>query len=133
MILIPTRVGPSRIHGNGLFTLDDIPAGTPVWRHQPGFDQVLPPALLASLPPTTRDHVRWFGFFLAEDGGWHLSGDHACFMNHADQPNTGAVEDGTPEVTTVTLWPLRAGEELTCDYRTFDAAASEKLGPVPAA
>jgi len=127
MILIPTRVGPSAIHGNGLFAAADIPPGTPVWRHQPGFDQVIPPEVLGSLPEAAQAHVRWFGFLSTEDGGWHLSGDHACFMNHSDAPNTGESAPTERDVITVALRPIRAGEELTCDYRAFDTAAEAKL------
>jgi len=128
MILIPNRVGPSAIHGNGLFATADIPAGTPVWRHQPGFDQVIPPEVLGSLPEAAQAHVRWYGFLSTEDGGWHLSGDHACFMNHSDVPNTGASSPTDGAMVTVSLRPIRAGEELTCDYRAFDTAAGAKLG-----
>ena len=130
MMLIPVRVRPSQIHGLGLFTVEVVPAGTPIWRFQPGFDQVFSPAAFAALPAPAQAHVRWFGFVRAEDDHWVLSGDHACFMNHALAPNTGAPGAGTRNVTTVALSEIAAGEELTCDYLTFDAAADEKLKPV---
>lgn len=128
MLLIRTRVAPSRIHGLGLFAAEFVARGTPVWRFQPGFDQAFSPAQLAALPPLTREHVRWFGFVRREDGHFILSGDHACFMNHAADPNTGALPEAPPPVTTVALRDIAAGEELTCDYRAFDAEAGRKLG-----
>lgn len=131
-MLIPVRVAPSRIHGLGLFAVEAIPAGTPVWRFQPGFDQMFSPAAFAALPAPAQAHLRWFGFVRAEDGGWVLSRDHACFMNHSASPNTGAAGAGGGEVMTVALRDLAAGEELTCDYRTFDAAAAQKLGEAAA-
>ncbi len=127
MMLIRVRVGPSRIHGLGLFTVAPAPAGTPVWRFEPGFDQVFPPTAYAALPALVQAHLRWFGFARAEDGAWVLSGDHACFMNHSTSPNTGAGDTQAGAVTTVALRDLAAGEELTCDYRTFDAEAARKL------
>lgn len=42
MILIPARVAASRIHGLGLFAVEPIPRGTPVWRFVPGFDPLFP-------------------------------------------------------------------------------------------
>lgn len=123
-MLIRVRVGPSPIHGLGLFALEDVPAGTPVWRYQPGFDQDFSAAAFATLPPPAQAHLRWFGFVRAPDRHWVLSGDHACFMNHASAPNTGAPDAGGGTVTTVALRDIAAGEELTCDYQAFDAAAA---------
>ncbi len=148
MILVPTQVRPSAIHGMGLFTVEPIAKGTPFWRFHAGFDQVFarkteieghplirPPGTFSpiggegweSLPETTRRHLRWFGWVSREDGSVILSGDHACFMNHSPAPNTGLPEDATPPFTTVALRDIAAGEELTCDYHAFDADAAWKL------
>jgi SET domain-containing protein len=124
MMLIAVQVRPSQIHGLGLFTVAVVPAGTPIWRFRSGFDQVFAPAALAALPAQAQAHVHWFGFVRSEDDHWVLSGDHACFMNHAAEPNTGAEGSVGGEVTTVALRAIAAGEELTCDYRAFDAAAA---------
>lgn len=127
-MLIRVCVGPSRIHGLGLFAVEAIPAGTPIWRFEPGFDRVLSPAAVAALPAPAQVHVRWFGFVRSQDGAWVLSGDHACFMNHSPAPNTGAIQVGRSDGTTVALRDIAAGEELTCDYRAFDLEAAQKLG-----
>lgn len=127
MLLIPTQVAPSRIHGLGLFARVAVPAGTVVWRFVPGFDQVLTPAQVAALPGPARAHVEWFGYCRLADGCWVLSGDLACFMNHAQPPNTGAPPDQPDAPYTVARRDLVAGEELTCDYFAFDAAAAQKL------
>ncbi|MFN0068639.1 MAG: SET domain-containing protein [Limisphaerales bacterium] len=128
MLLIPARVGPSAIEGNGLFAVVPIPAGTPVWRFQPDFDRAFVPAAVAALPPPAREHLARFAWFRRDDGHAILSGDHACFMNHADLPNTGLPPGAVDPETTLALRDIAAGEELTCDYRAFDAAAAEKLG-----
>ena len=110
MILIPVRVGPSRIHGQGLFCVEPVAAGTPVWKFQAGFDRAFPPAAFEALPPEARTHVRWFAYFDGEADAWILSGDHACFMNHDPRPNTGTAEGATGAVVTVALRDLAAGE-----------------------
>jgi len=46
-------------------------------------------------------------------------------MNHSDRPNVGMNPSGTAD--TVALRAIAAGEELTCDYRTFDLEWQEKL------
>lgn len=128
MMLIRTRVGPSAIHGLGLFAAESVAKGTPVWRFERGFDQEFSSEEAAALPAHTREHLRGYGFVSREDGRIVKSGDHACFMNHAAPPNTGAARGATGPVTTVALRDIAAGEELTCDYGAFDADAEWKLG-----
>jgi hypothetical protein len=128
VILIPTRVAPSAIHGLGLFTAAPVPAGTPVWRFVPGFDQAFAPAAVAALPAPARAHLKWFGWVRRDDGHVVLGGDHACFMNHAPAPVTGVPPGAADPGVTLALCNLPAGEELTCDYRAFDADAAWKLG-----
>jgi hypothetical protein len=128
MMLIRTRVAPSAIHGLGLFTVEPVPRGTPVWRFQPGYDFAITPEQFAALPAPAREHTRWFGHLDRATGNYLRSGDHACFMNHSSAPNTGAPADATAPVTTIALRDLAAGEELTCDYRAFDADVAWKLG-----
>ncbi len=127
MMLIPTRVGPSQIHGQGLFTVEPVVAGTPVWRHEAGFDRTYSPEAFSALSPLLQQHLRWFAYRDARDH-YVLSGDHTCFMNHSDSPNTGAPAGVVEVVHTVALRDLAAGEELTCDYFAFDQDAAKKLG-----
>lgn len=130
MMLVRTRVAPSAIHGMGLFAVGAIPYGTPVWRFQPGFDRAFSPEAMAALPAAAQAHLRWFAYLDLSSGSWVLSGDHTCFMNHAALPNTGALAHATEPITTVALCDIAPGDELTCDYRTFDAEARQKLGTV---
>ena len=131
MLLVRTKVGPSSIHGMGLFALDPIPKGTPIWRFEAGFDHCFSPTQFAALPPLAREHTRWFCFLSRETGDIILSGDHACFINHSPKPNTGAPPDCGPSVVTTALRDISAGEEITCDYFAYDADAFWKLGLVP--
>jgi hypothetical protein len=128
MLLVRTRVRPSAIHGLGLFAVEALPRGTPVWRFERGFDQEFTPEQFAAFPPVVQQHIRWFAYFRPEDGRAVLSGDHASFMNHSDTPNTGVWPDSPWPVTTVALRDIASGEELTCNYREFDADSGRKLG-----
>lgn len=127
MLLIPVRVGPSAIEGNGILALADLPAGTAVWRFQPGFDRAFSPSEFEALPAIAQDHLRHFAWVRSADQHWILSGDTACFMNHDPVPNTGIPPDATDAEVTLTLRPIAAGEEITCDYFAFDARAGDKL------
>ncbi len=72
-------------------------------------------------------------FCFVRHGDLHviLSGDHACFINHDEAPNTGALPDAVPPVTPVALRDIAAGEEITCNYWAYDADTAWKLGQVP--
>jgi SET domain-containing protein len=131
MMLIETRVQPSGIHGMGLFAVRLIPRATPIWTFQPGFDHDFSPAQFAALPALAREHTRWFCFVSKSDGHVILSGDHACFINHSTNPNTGAPPSATPPVVTVALCDIAPGEEITCNYFDYDADTRWKLGLVP--
>lgn len=131
MILVPTRVAPSAIHGNGLFALTSISKGTPIWRFLPGFDHEFSPDAWKALPEPARSHTRHFCFVRTTDLHVILSGDHACFINHCDNPNTGAPAEVRIPVTTVALRDIPEGEEITCDYMSYDADTPWKLGQVP--
>ena len=51
MFLIRTRIGPSRIHGVGVFALEAVPADAVVWRYDPAFDRIITAEDLARSPP----------------------------------------------------------------------------------
>ena len=122
MLLVPVRADRSPIHGLGLFAREPIAAGTPVWRFLPGFDRVFEASEFAALPEPARRHLQHYGWLDAARQAWVLDGDLAIFMNHAATPNTGAPRATGPAAETVALRSIAAGEELTCDYRTFDGA-----------
>ena len=128
MLLIPTRVDRSPIHGLGLFTTRTLPAGTPIWRYVPGFDRAFTPDETVQWPDPARKHLSHYGYFDATSARWFLGGDLAIFMNHSDCPNTGAPEIQGPAPITHALRDIAAGEEITCNYHAFDH--SQK--PVPA-
>jgi hypothetical protein len=127
MMLVRTRVAPSAIHGLGLFAVDTIPKGTPIWRFEAGFDREFSPGEFAALPAQAQVHIRWFAYVDRDTRGRVLSGDHTCFMNHSPEPNTGALRDAVLPITTVALRDIAVGEELTCNYWAFDAEAGQKL------
>ncbi|MDX2309601.1 MAG: SET domain-containing protein [Hyphomicrobium sp.] len=129
MLLVETRVGPSPIAGIGLFALEPIKAGTRTWMFTPGFDQLFTEDQIAGLPPAARHQLETYTYRHAASGLFIFCIDNARFMNHADDPNTaGYHEGGRVEGYDTALRDIAAGEELTCDYRLFDAGYRKKLG-----
>lgn len=129
MLMVKTRLGPSPIAGIGLFAGEDIPAGTVTWRFVPGFDQLFSEQQVASLPEPARSELLNYTYKHPETGRYVYCLDNARFMNHADDPNTrGVHEEGTIEGYDVATRDIAMGEELTCDYFTFDGNVTAKLG-----
>lgn len=115
MLLIPTYLGPSRIHGIGVYASEPIPAGKRIWEFTPGIDWKLTAEELGAFPEPYRSQIRAWSY-LGDDGLYVLCGDNARFMNHQDGPNC----DDPEGRYTVTNRDIAPGEELTCDYQSFD-------------
>jgi uncharacterized protein len=115
MLLIPTYVAKSPIHGFGLFAAAPVKAGTVLWRLEREADWCLSPEELAAVPPRLQERIR-FHAYLDRRGFYVYSADGTKFMNHADAPNCVDLNDDEA----VAARDIAAGEELTCNYRSFD-------------
>lgn len=125
MLCVPTVVKPSPIAGVGLFAGTDLDEGTVIWEYHESVDCRLEPEEVEAFPEPYRSRVRHY-LYLEESGLWVLCGDNARFMNHQDEPNC----DDPEGAYTITRRLIRAGEELTCDYRAFDVESRRKGRPV---
>ena len=113
MFIIQTRIGPSTIHGTGVFADEDVAQGQPIWQFAPGLDLVVPAQTIAAAPKAFQAYMDMYAYVSPlVAGGMILSCDHAKFLNHSDDPNTEIRGH-----TTHARRDIRRGEELTCDYR----------------
>lgn len=119
MLLFSTEVRPSPIQGLGLFARELIPKDSAIWRYTPGFDVTFTDEEVAALPKLNKGFVQRYAFRCSAVEKWILCSDDARFMNHSDTPNT---RDAPGEPTTA-LRDIAPGEEITCDYRSFDMEA----------
>ena len=115
MLLVNTYLDKSAIHGLGVFAGQFIRKGTKIWRFVEGFDRFYSPKQFARLPKPARDFIKFHGYRV--DGEILLTVDHDRHMNHADEPNT-FLKAGYA----IARRNIRKGEEITNDYREFDAA-----------
>ncbi len=115
MLIVKTVIKPSNIHGLGLFADQPINFQDTVWEYHVGLDQLMPESNLVGLQRITREFFETYACF--DNGLCLLDGDSSRFMNHSESPNVlcgsllGRMYAGVD---------IKAGEELTCDYRKFD-------------
>ncbi|HUL60399.1 MAG TPA: SET domain-containing protein-lysine N-methyltransferase [Anaeromyxobacteraceae bacterium] len=121
MLLVKTRLDRSSIHGIGLFAAERIRRGTAIWRLDPTLDRQLTGEQIAALAPPARAQVEKYTYLDRVLGQWILCGDDARFFNHADEPNCHDFPDAHGG-TTLAARDIEEGEELTCDYASFDAS-----------
>lgn len=127
MLLVKTRLGTSPIAGIGLFADEDIPAGARTWQFMPGYDKLLTDNEICLLPEPAKSALLEYVYLDTVSGLYVLCIDDARFMNHADDPNTSGVHvHGKIEGHDIATRNIGRGEEITCDYRTFDGHASKR-------
>ncbi|MFC4819320.1 SET domain-containing protein [Dokdonella ginsengisoli] len=121
---MPRRIAARRspIHGNGVFALTDIPAGTELIEYR---GKRLTHAQADRLYANTSDTGHTFLFTLNDKYviDANSEGNIARWINHSCKPNCRALleedEGGDPRKDRVLIESLRAlrpGEELTYDY-----------------
>ena len=125
MLIIPTYLAPSRLHGLGVFTRGPVKAGSVVSRFMPPFDIEFPEELFRALTPAEQAYLRQFAYRSRFTQLFVLTGDPHRVMNHEETANLGMHPDCT--ACNVALRDIEPGEELTCDYRTLDADWKLKL------
>jgi len=115
MLLVPTFLAPSPIHGIGLFAAAPIPAGTILWRLDESFDRAVDEVELARLDVVAQLQVQRYAYVDPVRRVRILCGDDARFFNHADDANCRDEPD-SDGTATVAVRDIAAGEELTWDY-----------------
>lgn len=122
MLLVKTKIGPSKINGIGLFADQFIPQGTVTWKAIPEFDRRFQAKDLENLSEPAKIIFFRHAFLSKRSGLYVLCFDDSRFFNHSFEPNIGD-EDSmeSEEGIDMALRDIYTGEELTCDYRAFDA------------
>ena len=120
MFRVATYVTRSSIHGFGVFAAQRIRKGAIIWEFDDGADWILTEQEIAAFPPKLRAQMESWTY-QAEDGSYVLCSDSAKFMNHSFEPNCN--DDG--DKSTIAIRDIEPGEELTCDYRSFDQKSKD--------
>ena len=127
MLLVPTYVRPSRIEGVGVFSVEEIPAGTLIWRLDDQFDRLIHRRAVADQPESARHFIERYGYPFPHDPDLIVVElDNGRFMNHSDEPNTNFLDPDSG----YTRRAIAADEELFCNYAEFDPGFSMLPGRV---
>jgi uncharacterized protein len=128
MLLVPTRLAQSPIHGFGVFAAVPIRQGAPVWRFAPGLDMAFDASIVETLPPHVQTFFSHYGYLDRNVGRIILCFDDARFVNHSAVPNVATDYAQDAYGVDVALRDIAAGEELTMDYANFEHADAAARG-----
>lgn len=111
------RLGPSKLHGQGVFARRNIPAGTEILEYTG--ERITPEEADEKAGVHSDDPFHTFFFALSSgeviDG--NDNGNDARWINHHCEPNCEAQENETGDrVFVVALRDIQGGEELFFDY-----------------
>ncbi len=115
MLVVPTDIRPSTIHGTGVFLLAPVKKGDLIWRFDSRIDRVYSEAELDFLPELMKSFIQTYGCWHEQSGLWMLCGDDARFFNHSEKPTTFSL--GSSFHDDIAANDLAIGAELTSDYR----------------
>lgn len=120
MLLVKTTIGPSKIHGLGLFAAERIPKGTYVWKFMPDLDIVKTKNEVNTLQPVIQDLFIRRAYLDSHKQKYVLSPDGSMFVNHSVHSNLVQDFSADPYGPEIAARDIEAGEELTENYRDYD-------------
>jgi SET domain-containing protein len=124
MYLVKTKLGASNIHGTGVFADEFIAKGTIVWAYHEGIDQTITPELMDKQSMVVQEELKRFAYLDIDLGVWILAGGRGCFVNHSEEPCL--THGSAVHAPSVAARDIQPGEELTENYKDYDAAYKEK-------
>ncbi len=127
MFLIRTEIRPSKIHGLGCFSLEDVKKGQRLWVFDSRIDTRFEVSEISSLPSAAVAFVKTYGYqeFVEGKRVVTLCGDNAKYINHSDDPNV--ITSQQEKDFEIAARDIGVGEELTSNYRVFDLDVDVKL------
>ena len=125
MLLVKTKLSRSKIDGIGVFAAQFISKGTVVQKFISGIDIEIESEKLYSLPVIEKEYILHYTYRHKITNKYVLCSDDARFLNHSETPNL--ISDSLNEEIDVAARDIQEGEELTVNYKDFDADWNYKL------
>jgi len=122
MLLVKTKIGPSKIEGIGCFADQFIAKGTPVWRFEKNFDIRVDSKYPETLPEPAKSFFEKYAYQNPKTLNWTFPTDNTRFINHSDTPNIYCGNNlDNEDASDIALKDIQPGEELTNNYGEFDS------------
>jgi SET domain-containing protein len=115
MFYIKTKIDRSKIHGLGLFAMQNVEKGDKIYKHNDNLDLLLTKDKFEILPEKEKKLILHYGYIDKKTGKYRLDHDDIRFVNHSKKPNIGLNINGI----IVALRDIKKGEELTQNYSEF--------------
>lgn len=128
--MVKTKIGPSKIHGLGLFADQFIAKGTPIWKFKRDFDLKYTEAELNQLSEPPREQFLHYCYSYTDKTGHYyvVCADDYRFLNHSIKPNiTNTDVADEEEGVDIAIADIQIGEELVCDCREFDEDCAKDI------
>ncbi|MHA2036171.1 MAG: SET domain-containing protein [Promethearchaeota archaeon] len=121
-----TEVGPSLIHGFGLFAKKFIPKNTVFWHARPQDVLIMTKEQFLTLQnshksPLMNDYlncVLTYSYYEKDSDTLVFCLDDSRYINHSPNANSGTSK-GEPGFVAIADRDIQAGEEITEDYTTY--------------
>jgi hypothetical protein len=130
MLLIPTELRQSPIHGVGVFYTgkEPIPAGNLIWFFQEGFDQRWAEEEILNFPEQAQIHCYYNVWRSKVTGLYLLCADNLKYVNHAYTPNTEfCAVPRLKEPACFSRVVIGLGDEIVQNYQEFDSVGESEL------
>lgn len=125
MLVVKTKIAPSKIQGIGLFADQFIAKGTVTWKFDLRFDLYFSTDQVNDMPATQKELILTYAYLSKVSGKYVYSIDNTRFTNHSANPNIAedaSLSQGEEEICTVATRDIEIGEEMTVDYRAIDSS-----------
>jgi hypothetical protein len=120
MFHIQKKIGLSNIHGRGIFAIQKISKGNPIYTANLDLDTFLPEKEFESLSQDEQETMKHYGYFDDTLQKWHLAFDDIRFCNHSGEGNM--TWNGN---TLLAKKDIEINEELTQNYAEFETLRKE--------
>ncbi len=120
MLTIETYVAPSRIHGTGLFSGQNIERGTIVSFVMPAFDTLISKETFEGFPEITQRYIKKYAFYINKYVSYYLPTGDERFINHKIKGNLVGSAAQNSSFCYIAIVDIPSGSELTIDYATID-------------
>ena len=118
MFLINTYLDKSKIQGVGVFSKENVKIGDKIKEVRPEFEFRFDTTNLPKMPLAFANFIESHGY---EDkkNEYVMGIDNEKYLNHSTDPSVN--DEG------IALKDIKTGDEITVDYRDFDASVEEWL------